>query len=260
MSKKNLPAKKPAPKAVAVVAGPARDDRALVLPISALKLGSNMRDKLEHVEELAESIRKNGLLQPLVIAKVAGGFELVAGRRRLAALQLLGEKSAPVRLVGADAKQIGLLRLIENIDREQLTSVQTCLAIAELARSGEFQTQRDLARALGRTESYISQGLAVARLLAEGKLQRVEVESLPLRELFARASGDGAARKPSGPQPGGRFVDGAIQLKNTAASGRFSLRINYDPERTPSETRAKILETLKALVAKLEAGAAGAKP
>ena len=81
-------------------ASPARDDKALIFPISAIKLGKNVRDKLENIEELAASIKKNGLLQPIVIGKVPGGFELIAGQRRLAALKLLGEKVAPVRLAG----------------------------------------------------------------------------------------------------------------------------------------------------------------
>jgi ParB/RepB/Spo0J family partition protein len=259
MKQKQLPAKKPEKKNVAaVVVGPARDEKALIFPISAIKLGKNVRDKLEHIEELAASIKTSGLLQPLVIVKVTAGFELVAGQRRLAALKLLGEKQAPVRLVGADASQIGIIRLVENLQRDQLSALETVFGIHALGR--EFKTQRELAGAIGKTESYVSQCIAVVRLLEERKLQRVEVEGLPLRELFARLANGGASRKPSGPQPGGRFVEGAIQLKNTAASGKFTLRISYDPERTPKETRAKILETLKALVAKLEAGVAEVQP
>ena len=146
MKKSQVPAKKLAPKPI--VLGPMRDDKALLFPISAIKLGKNVRDKLENIEELAASIRQNGLLQPLVVAKVLGGFELVAGRRRLAALQFLGAKMAPVRITGANADQIEVLRLVENIQRDNLSGWETCKAVHSLLP--QFQTQRKLADEIGK--------------------------------------------------------------------------------------------------------------
>lgn len=75
---------------------PVHDDKAFIFPNSALKLGKNMREKLEHVEELAASIKKSGLLQPLIIAKVAGCFEYVAGRRSSVALKPCSDEPAAV--------------------------------------------------------------------------------------------------------------------------------------------------------------------
>lgn len=238
--------KKKPKKTIAPANSPSRDDKALIFPISAIKLGKNVRDKLEHIEELAASIKENGLLQALVISKVPGGFELVAGQRRLAALKLLGEKTAPVRLTGADANQIGVLRLVENLQRDELSGWETCKAIHDLVPA--FATQRKLATAVGKTESYVSQCIAVVRLHAEKKLQRVEV--LSLRELFALISRKDEPRQASGPVAGGRYVEGAIQIKNSGA--RFSLRLNFDPQRTPPATKTKIIDTLRVIIQKLE--------
>lgn len=231
---------------VAVI-GPEKDEKALLFPLASIRLGPNIRAKLENIEELAASIRANGLLQPLVVAKTGNGWELVAGYRRMAALKLLGEELVPVRITGADPNRIGVLRLVENIQRDELSGWETCRAIHGL--KCEFGTQRELATAIGKSESFVSRCLAVV----DASPEVARVQGLSIRELFALFAKGGAERRAASPQPGGRFVDGAIQLKNTAASGRFCLRVNYDPERTPAETRAKILETLRALVAKLEA-------
>ena len=95
--------------------GPARDEKALLFPVTVIRADSNIRERLENIEELAQSIKENGLLQPLVVAKVADGWTIVAGHRRFAALKLLGAKMIPVRLTNADPSRLGVLRLVENL-------------------------------------------------------------------------------------------------------------------------------------------------
>ncbi len=75
---------------------PSRDEQAMLLPLSMIRPAKNIREKLEDIESLAESIRANGLLQPLIVCKRGGQFVLVAGQRRYKALQLLKQTHAPV--------------------------------------------------------------------------------------------------------------------------------------------------------------------
>lgn len=231
-------------KPSAPAASPVRDEKALIFPISAIKIGANVREKLENIEELAASIKQTGgLLQPLVIAKTAGGFELVAGQRRLAALKLLGEKTAPVRVLGPSTGDINVIRLVENLQRDELSGWETCKAIHSLLP--EFKTQRELATAVGKSEGFISRCIAVVN--AKPELARVQVMSL--RELFSIFSKANDKRKPSGALPGGRYVANAIHFKDRG--GTFSLRLNYG-EATPPETKQKIIATLQEILKRLE--------
>lgn len=223
---------------------PNRDDQALILPISIIRVPANIRSKLENIEELAASIRANGLLQPLIVAKVGSSLELVGGQRRLAALKMIGMTEAPVRIVNANADQIAVFRLIENIQRDELSGWDTCKSIAALLPM--FKSQRDLANAIGKTESYVSKCLAVVK--SKPELERVQ--ALPLRELFSRENEK--QRKPSGPLAGGRAVSGALQYREKSGGKAFALRINFDSNKTPPETKNQIIKTLEALLSKLK--------
>ena len=83
-----------------------------ILPLSRIRVPAKARPNLENIEELAASIGTNGILQPLVVVKVAGGFKLVAGHRRLAALKMIGTAEAPARIIIGNAVQIAALRLL----------------------------------------------------------------------------------------------------------------------------------------------------
>jgi len=225
----------------------AADERALILPISAITVPRNPREKLENIEELAASIKASGgLLQPLVVTKAKEGWELIAGARRLAALHLLGAKDAPVRVLSVASEAADVLRLVENLQRDGLSGWDTCRAIHALLP--QFQSQRKLAEAIGKTESYVSKCMAVVN--SKPELERVQ--GLSLRDLFASIGKQEGPRSSSGVIAGGRYVNGAIQLRNSGPNGRFSLRINFDPEKTPADTKIRILETLKELLRKLE--------
>ena len=75
----------------------------------------------EQISELADSIRERGLVQPLVVRKVNGKFELIAGERRLRAMKKLGKPEAKVVMMEATDREVAELALIENLQREDLT-------------------------------------------------------------------------------------------------------------------------------------------
>ena len=136
------------------------------------------------LEELAESIRAHGIIQPLVVSRQEDGtFEIVAGERRWRAAQRAGLLRVPVveRTV-ASSKRLELA-LIENIQREDLNAIETAAAYARLADEFGF-TQEAIARSVGRDRATVANYQRLLRLPAE---VRAEVASGALSMGHARA-------------------------------------------------------------------------
>jgi ParB family chromosome partitioning protein len=115
------------------------------------------------LEELAASIREKGILQPLLARRVAGGFELVAGERRLRAARVAGLDRVPLllRKVEKDAKLE--LALIENIQRENLNPIEEAMAYREL-QSISGDTQDEVARKVGKDRATVANAVRLLKL------------------------------------------------------------------------------------------------
>lgn len=115
------------------------------------------------LQELASSIAAFGILQPLTVRAVSGGYELVAGERRWRAAQMAGLKEAPCLIAQVDEQDAELLALIENLQRQDLDCFEEAAAIARLiARYGLSQEQA--AQKLGKSQSAIANKLRLLRL------------------------------------------------------------------------------------------------
>ncbi len=88
----------------------------------------------EQLNELAESIRSEGLLQPVVVRKTGDKYQLIAGERRWRAFQLLKIKAIPARVVEASNASSAALGLIENLQREGLNPIEEAYGYASLIR------------------------------------------------------------------------------------------------------------------------------
>ena len=118
------------------------------------------------LEALAESVRRHGILQPLTVRRRDGGWELVAGERRLRAAQLAGLPAVPCVEREADDADSALLALVENLQRQDLPYLEEAEAIAAyLARTGV--TQEEAAARLGRSPSALANKLRLLRLSPE---------------------------------------------------------------------------------------------
>jgi len=104
---------------------------------------------------LAESIRENGLLQPLVVRPVEDGYELIAGERRWRAAQEAGLTTVPVVIRDAEAADRLRLALIENVVREDLNALEVANACATLVEDFGV-THEDVGRTVGRSRSAVS--------------------------------------------------------------------------------------------------------
>jgi ParB family chromosome partitioning protein len=138
------------------------------------------------LRELAESIRANGIIQPIVVRKAADRFQIIAGERRWRAAKIAGLLRVPIVVRDvAPGKEQSLLEmaLIENIQRENLNPIEEALAYRRLA--DEFQmTQEDIATAVGKDRASVANFVRLLRLPDE---IRSEVASGRLSMGHARA-------------------------------------------------------------------------
>ncbi|MFP4351399.1 MAG: ParB/RepB/Spo0J family partition protein [Puniceicoccaceae bacterium] len=121
------------------------------------------RDRLG---DLADSIRSEGLLQPIVVRPVGEKFELIAGERRLRAFELLGLKHIPARVMEIGDASSAALTLIENLQREQLNPVEEALGFASLMKDFDL-TQEETAERVGKGRATIANSLRLLQLSPE---------------------------------------------------------------------------------------------
>ncbi len=123
----------------------------------------------EHLQELADSIRAEGLLQPVVVRRQPDGkYQLIAGERRWRAFQLLKIKTIPARLVSAGDASSATLGLIENLQREGLNPLEEAYGYASLIRDFDL-TQEAAAERVGKPRASVANTLRLLSL--DGELQ-----------------------------------------------------------------------------------------
>ena len=136
--------------------------------------------------ELASSIEASGLLQPVVVRPVGSRFELIAGERRFRAVQRLGWTSIPAVVREVDDQAALTLALIENLQRDDLSPIDTALGYQQLMT--EFGiAQAEVARLLGRDRSTVANTLRLLKLPREvqGLIQSAELSEGHARALLA---------------------------------------------------------------------------
>ena len=117
----------------------------------------------EALEELAQSIRLHGVVQPLIVRKIINGYELVAGERRWRAAQMAGLKSLPAVIRDYNDAEVTEIALIENLQREDLNPIEEATAYKRLME--EFNlTQDEVARKIGHSRPHIANLLRLLNL------------------------------------------------------------------------------------------------
>ncbi len=120
----------------------------------------------EKLKELCDSIKKHGIIQPLIVRKKGTGYELVAGERRLRAAKQAGLEKVPVLVRDYDEKQMRELSLVENIQRHDLNPLEEAKAIKELMNQCSY-TQAQAAERLGRSRAAVANLLRMLNLPEE---------------------------------------------------------------------------------------------
>ncbi len=117
----------------------------------------------EGLQELADSIRQLGVLQPLSVRPLDHGWELIAGERRLRASRLAGLTHVPCIIFEASEEQSSLLALVENLQRRDLDFLEEALALNQLIQTYAL-SQEECARRIGKSQSAIANKLRLLKL------------------------------------------------------------------------------------------------
>lgn len=162
-------------------------DTLRTMPVSALAPGKYQpRRQMDEtrLRELADSIKAQGVIQPIVVRQVdGGGHEIIAGERRWRAAQLAGLEQIPVVLREVDDRTVVAMALIENIQREDLNPLEEAQALQRLIDEFDL-THAEAAEAVGRSRAAVSNLL---RLLDLPPAVRALVEARRLEMGHARA-------------------------------------------------------------------------
>jgi ParB family transcriptional regulator, chromosome partitioning protein len=262
-----------------VLLGDAGQPELLHLPVESVHPNPRQprrRFEPEAAAGLAASIRLQGVLQPIVVRRRAGGgFELIAGERRWRAARTAGMPTLPALVRDADDSDSLLLGLVENVAREQLSPVEEARAYASLVDEFELSLG-DVAERVGRSKSAISNRLRLLELpeevlwmLARGDLtegharavlavpdddarrrlaRRIVKEGLTVRSAERAAREGGAKRRPRRAS----ILDPALVDRAAAAAERltgFPSRVTGGTLRISFEDETRLEELVEALEA-----------
>jgi ParB family chromosome partitioning protein len=160
--------------------------RVVFLPVGSIQPNPAQPRKIFHQEaldELASSIRRHGILQPLSVRRTGAGYELIAGERRLRAGILAGLTEVPCLLMRMDDKESGIAALMENLQRQDLDYIEEARGIRLLMEQGRY-SQEQVAALLGKSQSGIANKL---RLLQHSDRVLDGLREAALTERHARA-------------------------------------------------------------------------
>ncbi len=138
----------------------------------------------EALNELAESIREHGIVQPIVVRKTKDNYEIVAGERRWRAARLAGLKKIPVVIKDYSEMQALEIALIENLQREDLNPIEEAFAYKSLIEEHKV-TQEEIAKRIGKSRPFIANTIRllnlddeIKELLIEGKISAGHARAL----------------------------------------------------------------------------------
>ena len=160
----------------------------LYLPISQIEPYANQPRRHfdeEALQDLADSIREHGIIQPLTVRRLSSGYyQIIAGERRWRAARMAGLTQVPVVVIEADDRKAMELAMIENLQREDLNPMEEAAGFQSLIESYHM-TQEEAAQRVGKSRSAVTNALrllgltpSVRKLVEEGKLSAGHARAL----------------------------------------------------------------------------------
>lgn len=131
--------------------------------------------------ELADSIKEHGVIQPIIVRKIADKYEIIAGERRYKASVLAGKTTIPAIIVDLNDKDSAEIALIENVQRQSLTPIEEAISYKKILDMG-YLNQSELANKLGKTQSTIANKLRLLNLsdeVQEALLKEKSLKGMP---------------------------------------------------------------------------------
>ncbi len=146
-------------------------DAVVLLPLDIIAPNRNQPRKYfdpQSMEELKDSIKEYGVINPITVRRDGGEYELVSGERRYRAAQMAGLYEIPAIIINADEKKSAILSLLENLQREDLTFFEVAESYRSLIRE-QGMTQTQVAEKVGKSQSSVSNKVRLLRLPARIK-------------------------------------------------------------------------------------------
>ena len=211
------------------------------LPVDLIRRGKHQPRRIVEeatLEELAQSVRTRGIVQPIVVRPAgSGSFEIVAGERRWRAAQMAGLDEVPVVVRDCTDREAAAVALIENIQREDLNPIEEAQGYRSLA--DEFGlTHQELADTVGRSRSSVSNALRLLDLNEEVRAM-VERGELDMGHARALLSLSGAAQS----EAAAEVVRRGLSARETERLVRSRLRGESPPQRRVRDPDVVKLET-----------------
>ncbi len=136
------------------------------------------------LNELAESIRQHGVFQPIIVKKSIKGYEIIAGERRVKASRMAGLNTVPAIVREFDDTEMMEIALLENLQREDLNAIEEATAYVKIMEAKNL-THEELAKVLGKSQSYVTNMIGLLRLpdevkdlVADGKISMTHARIL----------------------------------------------------------------------------------
>jgi ParB family chromosome partitioning protein len=199
----------------------------------------------DRLEELAQSIREHGLIEPLIVRRRGDEFEIVAGERRWRAAQRAGLREVLVVVRDASPKEAFELALIENIQREDLNAIEFAEALSRLIEEYAY-TQETIADRVGKDRSTVANALRLLKL--PEKVRRMVVTG-DLSEGHARAL-LGAPNESSLSTLADRVATGKLSVRETEALVRGSKKRAADGAAVGGKGKTAAIRDLESRLAK----------
>ena len=224
----------------AVLVPPAGDAAPTELPLDRLYRGRYQPRRTireEGIEELAQSIRKQGVIEPVIVRpRPAGGYEIIAGERRWRAAGRAGLDTVPVIVRDVDDRQAVAMALIENVQREDLGPLEEAAALKRLLDEQQL-THEALAEAVGKSRTAVTNTLRLLRL-APGVREQLDAGALEMGHARALlplpdADQEAAAR---------RVVSGGLSVRQTEALVKRMLHAEPPPRESSRDADTQRLE------------------
>lgn len=191
----------------------------------------------EGLQELADSIREHGILQPLSVRRrTGGGFELISGERRLRAAKLAELKQVPCIVVSATDVESSLLALVENLQRRDLDYVEEATAIQQLITNYHL-SQEEAARRIGKSQSAVANKLRLLKL-SPALLELLRKEGLSERHARALLRLDEETR----PAAVAHILSEGLNVAQTDAY--IDSLLSAPPEQAPEEPKPRKKPTI----------------
>ena len=205
--------------------------RVIFLPARSIRPNPAQPRKIfrqEALDELAESIRRHGILQPLSVRRSSAGcYELIAGERRLRAAQMAGLTEIPCIIMQMDDRESGMAAMIENLQRQDLDFIEEAMGISHLMTLYDIN-QEQTARMLGKSQSAVANKL---RILKHSEDVLLSLRENGLTERHARA----LLRLNSDEQKLSAIAEIAKQTMSVARAEKYIDSLLSQPETSPQK-------------------------